>query len=97
MRKIIAILATVAAALTSTVGMAQPAQQTFEHDGQTYVYTSTNVGDRQVINGRRFPGGAPFRLVVRNGRVSGFAGGAPVSFRTADAKDAAHKMELASN
>ncbi|GAA0668484.1 hypothetical protein FHT00_000311 [Sphingomonas insulae] len=96
MRKTFAILAAAAAALTSTIGMARGAERTFEHEGQTYVYTTTVANDRQVISGRRYPSGAPFRLVVRGNRVTGTAGGVPVSFRTADAKGATRGTELAS-
>lgn len=96
MRKTFAILATVAAMLTSTIGMAREGERTFQHDGQTYVYTTTVANDRQVISGRRYPSGAPFRLVVRGKRVTGTAGGVPVSFRTADARGAVRGTELAS-
>ncbi len=96
MRKTFAILATVAATLTSTIGMASEGQQTFQYEGETYVYTSTVANDRQVISGRRFPSGAPFRLVVRGNRVTGTAGGVPVAFKTADAKGAARGTQLAS-
>lgn len=96
MRKTFAILAAIAATLTSTIGMAREGQRTFEHDGQTYVYTSTIANDRQVISGRRFPAGTPFRLVVRGGRVSGTAGGVPVSFKVAEAAGAVRGTQLAS-
>jgi hypothetical protein len=65
MRKSFALLAAVAAALTSTIGMAREGQRTFQHDGSTYVYTTTVANDRQIITGRRYPSGTPFRLVVR--------------------------------
>lgn len=96
MRKTFAILATVAATLTSTIGMAREGERTFQHEGQTYVYTSTVSDGRQVISGRRYPAGAPFRLVVRGNRVTGTAGGVPVSFKTADAKGAVKGTQLAS-
>jgi len=95
MRKTVAILAAITAALTSTIGMAREGERTFEHDGSTYVYTSTVANGRQVLTGRRFPSGAPFRLVVRGDRVTGTAGGVPVSFRTTDAKGAT-RVQLAS-
>ncbi|WP_293876641.1 MULTISPECIES: hypothetical protein [unclassified Sphingomonas] len=95
MRKTIAILATVAATLTSTIGMAREGERSFQHEGQTYVYTTSVANDRQVISGRRYPSGAPFRLVVRGNRVTGTAGGVPVSFRTADAKGAVRGTQLA--
>jgi len=96
MRKTFAILAAVAASLTSTIGMAREGEKTFRHEGQTYVYTTSFVDGREVISGRRYPAGAPFRLVVRDGRVTGTAGGVPVSFRTAYARGAARGVELAS-
>ncbi len=89
MRKTIAILAAVTAALTSTIGMAADGRQSFTHDGQTYVYASHIEGKQQVITGRQYPSGTPFRLVVRGDRVSGVAGGYPVSFRTQQAAGAA--------
>jgi len=95
MRKSIAILAAVAAALTSTIGMAHEGQRMFTHDGQTYVYTVTDAHDRQVLSGHRYPSGAPFRLVVRGDRVSGTANGVPVSFRTRESKGAWNRTELA--
>ncbi|HEU0066212.1 MAG TPA: hypothetical protein VFQ57_03120 [Sphingomonas sp.] len=96
MRTTIKIIAAAAVALTSTIGMAEKPQQRFTHDGSTYIYTAapTNNG-RTVINGRRLPGGEAFRLIVRGDRVSGVAGGMPVSFRTAAAKGAAAGVELA--
>ena len=52
----------------------------FERDGQTYVYTVREAKGAQVIQGRRFPSGSAFRLVVKNGRASGVSGGVPVAF-----------------
>lgn len=89
MRKTIAILAAVTAALTSTIGMAAEGRRTFTQNGETYVYTSHDEQGRQVITGRQYPSGTPFRLVVRGDRVSGVAGGYPVSFRTQQAAGAA--------
>ena len=57
MRKTVYILAAAAAALTSTIGIAKEAKQSFEYEGSTYVYTSSVENGRQVINGRRFPSG----------------------------------------
>jgi len=94
MNKTIAIIAAAAATLTSTVGIAQTTgQQSFQHEGNTYVYTTKIVDGRRVIDGRRFPSGTGFHLVVRGDRVSGTSGGVPVSFRAAAAKGAA--IELA--
>lgn len=87
MRKTILFLAAAAAALTSTIGMARD-QQRFVHQGNTYVYTSKQVADRQVIDGRRYPSGSAFHLVVRGDRVTGVSGGVPVAFKTATASGA---------
>lgn len=95
MRKTITILAAVTAALTSTIGMASEGKQRFVHQGLTYVYTSKQAGDRQVIDGRRFPSGAAFHLVVRGDRVSGVSGGVPVDFKLAEAHGAAGVVETA--
>lgn len=95
MRKTFTIAAAVAAALTSTIGMAADNTQRFTHDGMTYVYTSKQSGNRQVIDGRRFPSGAGFHLVVRNDRVSGTSGGVPVEFTLADARGAQGAVEVA--
>ena len=89
MRKTILMLSAAAAALTSSIGMAAEAQQSFVHEGSTYVYTSSQQAGRQVIDGRRFPSGQPFHLIVRGDRVSGTSGGVPVSFKTRDASGAA--------
>jgi|UPI0006893CC5 hypothetical protein len=89
MRKTVYILAAAAAALTSTIGMAKEAKQSFEYEGSTYVYTSSVENGRQVINGRRFPSGQAFHLIVRGDRVSGTAGGVPVAFATTEASGAA--------
>lgn len=100
MRKTIAILATTAAALTSTAlfstgALAQSGAQRFVHEGKTYVYTSTVANGRQVIEGHRFPGNEPFRLIVAGKRVSGTSNGVPVSFKTDDARGAAGSVQLA--
>lgn len=89
MRTTITIIAAVAAALTSSIGMAADAKQSFVHEGSTYVYTSTQEGGRQVIDGRRYPSGQKFHLIVRGDRVSGVSGGVPVAFKTTEASGAA--------
>ena len=87
------ILAALAAALTSTIGMAQGPdsveQRTFVHDGHTYTYTTSAFGKSTVLKGRRLPGGETFRLQVRDGRVTGRSGETPVAFSVRDAKGAA--------
>ncbi|MGU3390284.1 hypothetical protein [Sphingomonas sp. M1A8_2b] len=89
MRKTIKIIAAAAAALTSTIGMAGETQQKFVHEGSTYIYTSSQQDGRQVIDGRRYPSGQAFHLIVRGNRVSGLSGGVPVAFKTTEAAGAA--------
>jgi hypothetical protein len=93
--RLILTLAAAATALTATIGMAQTPQQRFTHDGRTYAYTRTDLGDgRQVIEGRSLPGDKPFRLVVRGKRVSGTVGNVPVGFRTVEAQGAAGGVDI---
>jgi hypothetical protein len=99
--KSIAIIAAAAAALTPAIAIArEPAsavaatapdatQQSFVHDGSTYVYTMKFVEGRRVIDGRSYPSGTGFHLVVRGDNVTGTAGGVPVMFRVASARGAA--------
>jgi len=89
MRTTLKIIAAAAAALTSTIGMAADDKQSFVHEGSTYVYTTTQDGGRQVIDGRSYPSGQKFHLIVRGDRVSGVSGGVPVAFKTAEATGAA--------
>lgn len=96
MRKTVTIAAALVAALTSTIGMAAENKQRFSHNGATYVYTSKHAGNRQVIDGRRFPSGSAFHLVVRGNRVSGVSGGVPVDFALAEARGATGAVEVAS-
>lgn len=94
--KTVYLLAAAAAALTSTIGMARAGEQKFVHDGETYVYTSSaDKSGMQVIDGRRYPSGGSFHLVVRDGRVSGTSGGVPVTFKVEQAVGAASGVEVA--
>ena len=73
-------------------------EQRFEHDGITYVYEVEERGDRRILSGRQYLSGARFRLVVREGRVSGRVNGSAVYFRLADIDEAQIRaIELASN
>jgi len=72
---------------------AADAEQSFQHDGYTYVYkTSQGANGAKLITGQRLPDRAPFRLVVKGHRVTGTSGNAPVAFDTAQAKGAAGGM-----
>jgi hypothetical protein len=63
--------------------------RTFTRDGVTYTYTSTKTDGAVILEGDARPFGGKFRLVVRNGRVTGYAGNSSVSFRVAEARAAA--------
>lgn len=79
MRKLI----TTAALLTALAPLAAQAeaQKSFQHENQTYVYTtSEGRGGATIITGRRV-GGDRFRLVLNGQRVTGTVGGTPVAFQ----------------
>jgi hypothetical protein len=70
-----------AAALVSAVaGPALAQERSFTHEGVTYTYTSTRLGDARVLEGK-VARGDRFRFVVRDGWVHGRVGTTPVSFR----------------
>ncbi len=52
----------------------------FSHEGVTYTYTKTQVGESTIFKGYATPGYA-FYLVARNGQVTGKANGIAVSFK----------------
>ena len=56
----------------------------FEHEGSTYSYTVTKVGDTRVINGVEERTGKPFTLRVGSHRVRGTVGSQQVSFTLRD-------------
>ncbi|WP_294238951.1 hypothetical protein [uncultured Sphingomonas sp.] len=89
MRKTILILAATIAAAVPTIGaVAAEGEQKFVHEGQTYVYTRTSENGHSVIQGHRYPGGEPFRFVVKGHRVTGTTGATQVSFTTDEARGA---------
>ena len=58
--------------------------QRFEHEGSTYSYTVTQVGDVRVISGTEERTGKPFMLRVGTHRVRGTVGSQQVSFPLRD-------------
>jgi hypothetical protein len=86
-----------AAALIATLAAPAFAKDAGEHrftrDGETFVYTARASGDATILSGHS-GSGRDFRLVVRNGRVSGKSGGVPVSFSVPKAKSDA-SLEIA--
>lgn len=72
-----------AAAAVLTIAFAAPAlaeERSFTHEGVTYAYTVTPKGDARVLEGKTSKGDR-FRLIVKDGWVSGYAANARVSFR----------------
>lgn len=72
------------AAAAATIAFAVPAtakERVFTHEGVTYAYTSTSSDAGVVLEGKASTG-SKFRFVVKGDWVSGYAGGARVSFRT---------------
>ena len=69
----------------SLAAAATPEPHRFTRDGQTYIYTTTTNGSRQVIDGYSANTGNRFHLIVRDGVVTGQSGGQPVAFHVAAA------------
>lgn len=67
-------------ALTPAIAHAKEAAQRFEHEGSTYSYTVTQVGETRIINGVEERTGKPFTLRVGTHRVRGTVGSQQVSF-----------------
>jgi hypothetical protein len=73
------------AAAAAMLLTAPAAAEQFTHDGVTYNYSVTPVGAHRLITGKT-PNGDRFRLLVKNGRVTGNVAGRPVAFRTREVK-----------
>ncbi|HKX89456.1 MAG TPA: hypothetical protein VJM13_09615 [Sphingopyxis sp.] len=72
-------------ALAPTAALAKDeATKRFEHEGATYSYTVTQVGDTRVISGVEERTGKPFTLRVGQHRVRGTVGSQQVSFALRD-------------
>ncbi|MBB6427619.1 hypothetical protein [Sphingopyxis sp. JAI128] len=72
-------------ALAPTAALAKDeAVKRFEHEGSTYSYTVTKVGDTRVISGIEERTGKPFTLRVGDRRVRGTVGSQQVSFALRD-------------
>ncbi len=69
--------------------------RTFTRDGETYTYTTVTKGDHVLISGVRRSTGTTFALAVRGSRVTGVAGGVPVSFVVPNAQANLTSTELA--
>jgi hypothetical protein len=91
------LIATLLFAVATPAMAAAPAKErvSFTHDGVTYNYTQTKVGDSLVIQGYA-ENGPDFYYVVRNGRVVGKTDDNAVSFSVADAVSGGRSVEVAS-
>lgn len=80
---------TAALALAAVAPAAAQASEAraFSHEGVNYSYTTQQRGKVTVINGAT-KDGTPFRLYVKNGKVTGTYNNHDVSFTTAEATKA---------
>ena len=76
---ILPALGLIALAPTAALAKDEPVKR-FEHEGATYSYTVTKVGDTRVISGVEERTGKPFTLRVGERRVRGTVGSQQVSF-----------------
>lgn len=92
------LFASAAAALLVLAAPASAAEEdarTFTRDGITYTYTKTQTEAGIVLEGTAEPFGGKFRFVVRNGKVTGYAGGVRVAFLVEDALKARKIYKIA--
>ena len=80
---ILPALGLLALAPTAALAKDEPVKR-FEHEGSTYSYTVTKVGDTRVINGVEERTGKPFTLRVGSHRVRGTVGSQQVEFSLKD-------------
>ncbi|WP_428679070.1 hypothetical protein [Sphingopyxis sp.] len=80
MKKIILPALALFALAPGAVHAEETAAQRFEHDGNIYSYTVTQVGDTRIISGFEEKTGKPFRLRIGEHRVRGTVGSQQVSF-----------------
>ena len=80
---ILPVLGMLALAPTAALAKDEPVKR-FEHEGASYSYTVTKVGDTRVIHGVEERTGKPFTLRVGSHRVRGTVGSQQVSFTLRD-------------
>ncbi|MES2338108.1 MAG: hypothetical protein V4537_08440 [Pseudomonadota bacterium] len=89
MFKLFSIFAVPAVVLAAAAGVAAEPTKSFKHDGVTYVYEATLQADGStLLSGHTLPNGAKFRLVVKDGQVTGEANRQPVNFTVAGSRGA---------
>ncbi|MEG3088231.1 hypothetical protein [Sphingomonas sp. PB4P5] len=86
MNKFLTAALLAAIAIPAVASAEDAPKRSFTRDGETFIYTSVDQGDKTVLSGRAYPSGRDFSLTVRGNHVRGFSGGVPVSFKTASAK-----------
>ena len=69
----------------------KPEAKSFTYDGTTYTYTVVDKGEAKIVSGAAGPVQTRFRLILANGRVSGYFGAYNVAFKADDAKGATTK------
>lgn len=84
MKKIVLPALALFALAPAAVRAEEPAAQRFEHGGNIYSYTVTQVGETRLISGVEEKTGKPFRLRVGEHRVRGTVGSQQVSFSLRD-------------
>ncbi len=84
MKKLVLPILGLFAAFPTIAHAQDSATQRFEHDGSSYSYTVTHVGDVRVISGVEERTGKPFTLRVGTHRVRGTVGSQQVSFPLRD-------------
>lgn len=88
MRMLFISAAVAACSIASPTLAETPEVKNFTYDGIAYSYSVVEKGNAQVISGSAGPSQTPFRLVLANGRVSGYYGAYDVAFKAEDAKGA---------
>jgi hypothetical protein len=95
-KTLLAAAALIAAISTPAFAKDAAPQRKFTRDGQTYIYTMVSKANRVIINGRRYPSGSAFELIVRGSQIDGYSGGEPVSFTVPNAQAKLMPTALAS-
>lgn len=89
------IISALAVSLLGPAAAFAQEQQQFTRDGVSYSFTVSEVAGGQLIKGKS-SGSKRFRLLVRNGRVSGHVDNQPVSFRAPAGYAAPAALQVAS-
>lgn len=91
MRMLFISAAAAALSIASPALAEKPEVKSFTYDGTTYTYSVVEKGEAKIVNGAAGPFETRFRLIVANGRVSGYFGSYNVAFNAEDARGATNK------